>query len=293
MDAIESLKRIFREGNVVTRLIFVNVLIFVLFNAINLICTLFTINSIDIHQFLAAPASVAQLLLKPWTIITYMFYHEGVWHIVFNMLTLFWFGKIFLFYFNPKQMLGLYVVGGLFGYLFFASAYNFFPYFNNQIELSVLLGASASVMAIIVASAVKSPDLELQMLLIGRIKLKYIAMIVVLMSFIGITSTNAGGEIAHLGGAFAGYLFVVSLRKGSDITVWINKLISRIYDVFRPRKLKVKHSKYNSNRKMNDAEYNQSKARKMQDIDRILDKIKTSGYESLSSDEKQQLFDKH
>lgn len=292
MDIVNFVKRIFREGDVVTRLITVNVLFFVIFNVIHLICTLFTIDYINVHLFLSAPASFFSLLSKPWTVITYMFFHEGILHILFNMLTLYWFGKIFLYYFSPKQMVGLYVIGGLFGYVFFAGAYNIFPYFSNQIEQSVLLGASASVMAIIVAAAVKSPDLELHMLLIGRIKLKYIALIAVLMSFFGITSMNAGGEIAHLGGAFAGYFFVVSLRKGSDITSWINAIISRIYDVFKPRKLKVKQPIYTTNRKMSDAEYNQSKAKKMQEIDRILDKIKTSGYDSLSSEEKRQLFEK-
>jgi len=146
-------------------------------------------------------------------------------------------------------------------------------------------------MAVILAVATKSPNMEMRMLLVGNVKLKYIAAFVVLTSFFGITSNNAGGEIAHLGGALTGYLFIVSLRQGRDITAWLNKGIDTIYDFFKPRKLRVKKNASYSGRKMSDAEYNQNKANRMKEIDRILDKIKASGYESLSADEKKRLFE--
>ena len=142
-------------------------------------------------------------------------------------------------------------------------------------------------MAIIVASAVASPNLEMRVLFLGNVKLKYIALVAVLTSFFGITSNNAGGEIAHLGGALTGYLFVVSLRKGKDITKWLNVLLDNVVNLFSRKKLKVKKTKYSAPyRKMTDEEFNMEKVRRMQEIDRILDKIKSSGYDSLTSEER-------
>jgi len=133
--------------------------------------------------------------------------------------------------------------------------------------------------------------MELQLRFLGSIKLKYIAIVYVLISFFGITSSNGGGELAHLGGALAGYLFVVSLRQGMDLTRVFNRILDIITNLFRPKKLRIKKNKNNPGARMTDAEFNMNKARKMVEIDKILDKIKTSGYESLSADEKKKLFE--
>jgi hypothetical protein len=133
--------------------------------------------------------------------------------------------------------------------------------------------------------------MEMQLLFLGRIKLMYIAIAIVLMSYFGITSDNGGGQLAHLGGALAGYIFVVSLRQGKDITKWLNWLFDLVYDLFRPRKLKVKPNMSRGKTPMSDAEFNMNKAQKMAQIDHILDKIKTSGYDSLTTDEKKRLFE--
>jgi len=146
-------------------------------------------------------------------------------------------------------------------------------------------------MAIIVATAVQSPNMELQLLFLGNIKLKYIAIAAVLTSFFGITSNNGGGQLAHLGGALAGYIFIVSLRQGKDLTKGISKILDLINNLFRPGKLKVKTNSAYRKSSVTDAEFNVNKARKMAEIDRILDKIKTSGYESLSVEEKKRLFE--
>jgi len=143
-----------------------------------------------------------------------MFLHEGIFHILFNMLALYWFGKLFLMFSTEKQLVGLYVMGGFAGALFYVAAFNIFPYFEPVIQHTVLLGASASIMAIIVAAAMQSPNMELRMLFIGNIKLKYVAVIAVLASFFGITSNNAGGEIAHLGGALTGYFLLYLCGRG-------------------------------------------------------------------------------
>jgi hypothetical protein len=206
-------------------------------------------------------------------------------------MTLYWFAQIFIMCFNSRQLTGLYLIGGLSGALFYIASYNIFPYFAPVVSASVLLGASASIMAIVVAAALRAPNMELRLLFLGNIKLKYIAILFILISFFGITSNNAGGEIAHLGGALAGYIFIVSLRSGKDITRWLNNFLDFIVNIFKPRKLKVKSAKTKTNRKMTDAEFNMNKARRMEDIDKILDKIKTSGYDSLSADEKKKLFD--
>jgi hypothetical protein len=207
------------------------------------------------------------------------------------MFTLFWFGRIFLMYFSEKQLVGLYLIGGLMAALVYVVAYNLFPYYAPTLHQSLLLGASGSIMAIIVATAFRSPDMELQVLFLGSVKLKYIAIFFVITSLFGITSNNGGGELAHLGGALAGYLFVVSLRQGKDLTKGISMILDTISNLFGPRKLKVKHNPTRRNSRMSDAEFNMNKVRKMAEIDKILDKIKTSGYESLSVDEKKKLFE--
>ncbi len=291
MDLIDRLKLAFRNGNALTRLIYINAGIYLLLQVVVVLLRLFNLNAGNLISYLALPADVTSLLYHPWTLLTYMFLHEKLFHILFNMLALYWFGKLFLMYFTEKQLVSLYLLGGFAGALFYVAAYNIFPYFQPVVSLSLLMGASASVIALIVAVAMQSPNMELRMFLIGNVKLKYIAIFAVLTSFFGITSSNAGGEIAHLGGAFTGYIFIVSLRQGRDITKWLNMLLDSVYDLFKPRKLKVVSSKKRGGSTVSDAEFNMNKARRMAEIDHILDKIKTSGYESLSADEKKKLFE--
>ncbi|MDO9154629.1 MAG: rhomboid family intramembrane serine protease [Paludibacter sp.] len=289
MNILDNLKIAFNQGNTVIRLIYINVGIYLIYNVINIIFTLFNLH-VDISPYLSVPAEVNKLLLKPWTIITYMFMHAGLTHILFNMIALYWFGKLFLLFFSEKQMVGLYITGGLVSALVYIVAFNLFPFFKPELNQTVLMGASGSIMTIIAAAAIQSPNMQMRLMFLGNIKLKYIALAAVLISFFGITSKNAGGELAHLGGALYGYLFVVSLRLGTDITKWISGVVDFFTDLFSRPKLKTKPNNKNGYRKMSDTEYNANKAQKMSDIDKILDKIKTSGYESLSADEKSRLF---
>jgi len=291
MDLIQNLQQSFRSGSTVIRLIYINAAVFLIYNAAIIFLTLFKV-SIDLSPYLAVPASFHNLLRYPWTIITYMFMHKNFMHILFNMIALYWFGKIFTMYFTEKQLTGLYVSGGIAAALLYIISFNIFPYFEDVIYLSSMIGASGSVMAIMVASAVKSPDMELRLLLFGNVKLKYIAIVFMLISFFGITSMNAGGEIAHLGGALFGYFFVVSLHQGRDITRFVNKVIDFLVDVFTGKKIWRKKLKTTRpGRKMSDGDYNAAKAQNMAEIDKILDKIKKSGYESLTAEEKKRLFD--
>ena len=291
MDILENIKQTFRQGNSLIKLIYVNAAIFILIKLTIIILLLFNISGDFIVSYLAIPADLTQLLHRAWTPITYMFFHEGFFHIFFNMIGLYWFGRIFLLFFSEKQLVGLYLLGGLIAALFYVVAFNIFPYYSPLIHESLLLGASGSIMAILLATTIKSPNMELQMLFLGNVKLKYIAIFYVLTSFFGITSANGGGELAHLGGALAGYFFVVSLRQGKDMTKFLNRILDIFTDLFRPRKLRVKQNPYRKNAPVSDAEFNMNKARKIAEIDRILDKIKTSGYDSLSADEKKRIFE--
>lgn len=288
---IQRIKLAFRNGNAINRLIYINVGVFFLCHIIALLLKLFNLPYESVYSVVALPAYMPSIITQPWSIISYMFLHENIWHIFFNMFTLYWFGKLFLMFFSEKQMVGLYLIGGFLGAAFYVLSYNIFPYFQPRLVGSILMGASASIMAIIVATAMHSPNFEMRMLLIGNVKLKFIALFFVLMSYFSIMSSNAGGEIAHLGGALAGYIFIVSLRGGKDFTKGINLILDSIYDLFKPRKLKIKTNKNQNRTKITDAEFNMNKARNMQEIDRILDKIKTSGYESLSAEDKKRLFD--
>ena len=291
MNFLENISLTFKQGNSVIKLIYINVSVFILLKLVIILLLLFNISGSFILSYLAIPADLSQLLYRVWTPITYMFLHEGFMHIFFNMLTLFWFGKIFLMFYSEKQLVGLYLLGGLVAALFYVAAFNLFPYYSPIFHQSLLLGASGSIMAIIVATAFRSPNMEMQLMFIGGVKLKYIALVAILTSFFGITSSNGGGELAHLGGALAGYLFVVSLRQGKDLTRGLNYILDAINNIFRPRKLKVKRNKNRSKTPMTDAEFNVNKARTIAEIDKILDKIKTSGYESLSVEEKKRLFE--
>lgn len=289
MSLFNNLQHSYRRANAAVRLIYINMIVYLGIQFFLILMKLFTLNGEIIIPYLALPSEPGMLLLRPWTLITYMFLHQDFFHILFNMVALYWFGKLFLMYFNGKQLMTLYLFGGIVGGLVYIVSFNIFPLFEQLSEMSILMGASGSIMAIIVATALYSPDMEMRMLLMGTIKLKYIALAVVLISFFGITSSNAGGEIAHLGGALFGYFFIVSLRRGKDTTRGFSQLLDSISNLFKPRRLKVK--KPSSGRKMTDEEYNMNKAKDMVDIDRILDKIKASGYGSLTAAEKQKLFE--
>lgn len=289
MDIFKQIQSHFKQGDTLTRLIGVNIGVWVLVTIVNVIFRLFNIHFAQYVEYLAVPSELPLVIRRIWTLVTYMFLHKGFLHLLFNMLCLYWFGKMFLFAYNQKQLLGLYINGGLLGALVYLISYNVFPYFTHNPQVTYLMGASASIMAIIIAVAMQMPDMELRFFLMGSLKLKYFALIVVIISFLGITSANSGGELAHLGGALAGYLFIVFLRRGIDCTRWFTAIADWFVNCFAPRK-RVKKTKFHYAKPMSDAEYNQAKAQQNREVDAILDKIKRSGYESLTEDEKKKLF---
>ncbi|MEG1402017.1 rhomboid family intramembrane serine protease [Bacteroides sp.] len=291
---IADLKDSFRRGNIFIQLIYINVAVFVVTTLISILLQLFNRSAADIFDLLALPASFVRFIEQPWSLFTYMFMHAGLLHILFNMLWLYWFGQLFLSFFSGKHLRGLYVLGGLLGGLLYMVSYNVFPYFEPLVAKSTLVGASASVLAIVVATAYREPNYPVRLFLFGTVRLKYLALIVVLSDLLFITSANAGGHLAHLGGALAGLWFAASLSKGFDMTAWINKALDAIGALFEKktwqRKPKMKVH-YGSARHEKDYDYNARKKAQSDNVDRILEKLKKSGYESLTTDEKKSLFD--
>ncbi len=289
---ITDLKDSFRRGSIHIQLIYINIAVFVAVTLAGIALQLFNMEQARVFDWLELPASPARFIMQPWSLLTYMFMHGGLLHILFNMLWLYWFGAIFLNMFSSKHLRGLYVLGGICGGALYMLAYNVFPYFRPYIENSFMVGASASVLAIVAAAAYREPNYPIRLFLLGTLRLKYLALIVIGMDLLLITSENAGGHIAHLGGALAGVWFAAGLNKGRDVTAWINRAADGIASLFRrkPRKPKMKVH-YGNGSRQQDYDYNARKKAQSDEIDRILDKLRKTGYEGLSDEEKKSLFD--
>ena len=247
MDGIfTNLKRMFQSGSILSKLIYINVGLFILIRLASVLFMLFNVQGVPFLQYLQ-----------------------------------------FLNFFSERQLGGLYILGGLAGAVLFVLAYNIFPYFQNVASFSYLMGASASVMAIVFAVSFYRKDLEINLFLIGRIKLIYLAIFTLVIDLLAMTSDNAGGHIAHIGGALFGMWFASRIRNGKDLTAPMNRLIDWFVNLGKRKpKMRVTYK-----RNETDYEYNARKHQESVDLDTILDKLKRSGYESLSAEEKKRLFD--
>jgi len=292
-NPLQDLKSYFRSNNSLVKLILINVAVWIVIMILDVIFDLFKIPYIgNIIEWLAVPASVGKLITRPWTIITYMFLHYDLWHILFNMLWLYWFGRIFLQYLSEKQLLRTYIIGGLAGALVYILSFNIFPKFQDVYLNSMALGASASVMAIVVAISFYVPNFKINLLFIGPVKIVWVAMFSIVLDIFMIKSQNSGGHLAHIGGAAFGYIFAYYLRHGKDITAslrWISFL--SLSSRFGKKPKSGFKNVYSNERPMKDEEYNYNKKQQQKKIDHILDKISKSGYESLTKEEKALLFD--
>lgn len=288
MAIIDDIKRTYRQGGMLLRLIYINIGVFLLLHAVALVAWLLGVQEPQSLLWVELPSKFSTLLVRPWTLITYSFAHYEVLHILFNMLCLYWMGRIFLEYFYPKQLSGLYIIGGLGGAILYVLAYNVFPPLAHQ--HGYLLGASASVIAIMVAVAVYAPDYKIGLLFIGQVALKWVALVMVLLSVLGIGATNTGGNIAHLGGALVGWWFTAAIRRGRDITAWLNASLDWLASLVRrnPRQVggPVGGTAYRPGGNNRSSQSEPSEA----DLDRVLDKIRRSGYDSLTDDERDILF---
>lgn len=250
-------------------------------------------------QWFVFPDDPMEFLLKPWSIITYSFLHAGIWHILSNMLILYFSGIYFLNYFSPKRLLNYYFLGVIIGALVYMASYNLFPVFQANGK-SYLIGASAGVMAVLIGIATYIPNMRVQLMFLGSIKFWWIAAFLVIVDIVQIPMGNAGGHFAHLGGAALGYIYTTQLQKGNDIGKWFENLVDGIATLFKPKserrakmktvyRNKTQRAKTTTSRTSN-ASSRLNKDEKQKKVDAILDKISKSGYDSLTKAEKDFLF---
>ena len=288
MGIRNDMLKILHKGTSLTRLIYLNIAVFIVISVVSIIAFLLDNPAISVKaiDLMSVPASLRALLAKPWTIVTYMFTHKDIWHILFNMLWLYWFGRIFLEYLDQRKLVAVYLLGGISGAIVYVLSFNIFPVFTGIIAESVAIGASASVMAIVIAIAAYVPNYTIHMLLLGRIRIIYVALVIFILTSAVDFSVNSGGKLAHIGGALFGYLYTLNIKKGRDIGIGLNRIIDFFATLFKPRKkLKVTYKKPAS-----DYDYNKIKAEHQAKINQILDKISKGGYDSLTKEEKDTLF---
>ncbi|MEM1321356.1 MAG: rhomboid family intramembrane serine protease [Bacteroidota bacterium] len=300
----EDLKREFSHGSILTRLIIINASVFVIINLVKIFMSIGGIrdNYIYFRRFFCISSDLWHDLTHPWVFLTHMFLHDGFWHILWNMLFLYWFGRIVSDLIGDRKILGIYILGGLAGVLAFLFATIVLQYPSGGPFYA--LGASGAVMAIVVASGTLSPDYSMRLLFIGDVKLKYIVMVLVFLDLIAIADdVNTGGHFAHLGGAFFGWIFITRLRQGHDYSTPVNNFFDRANDFFRNLFAKKSSKKRRRprvvyrNTKIKNGGKGQAYAvsdeedlSHQEQLDAILDKIKKTGYDSLSSEEKEFLF---
>ena len=274
-----------QQLNSVEKLILINVAFFILPLLFKTFLFLFNISSTNFFSWFELSASWIDLFLKPWSIISYSFLHSGFFHLFWNMYLLFFVSRLFLNLFSSKLFFNIYFLGVILGGLCFILSYTFFPVFQNSFP--VMIGASAGVMSVFIFISTYSPDLEVRLILFN-IKLRYLAMVFVLLDVVQIPYGNAGGHLAHIGGAVLGFYYAKQLKKGRNIGEHFRNFIDKVINIFRKKSnLRTVYKSYKT-QKVNN---NTSDVRQKQErVDEILDKISFSGYESLSQEEKDFLF---
>jgi membrane associated rhomboid family serine protease len=304
----QDIRMRWETGGMVVRLILVNVAVFLLVATLGLLETFgIPVPNPGGAFGLATSSDAAVLLRRPWSIVTHMFVHLGVWHLVMNLLVLWWMGGMFRNYFGDRRTLSTYLMGGLAGWLVYFLLLNLVPGFGGG---GFALGASAAVMALLVATAVYAPDYTIRMFLIGPVKLKWVALAYVLLDYAALSrGANVGGHLGHLGGAAYGLLYMQGIKGGRDYGAPLERLLDVLATwwpggaagkVKRPRKAKRGkglHTVHRSvtkegktRRAQTDEEFNAEKKARQERIDRILDKISKVGYDQLTKEEKDFLF---
>ncbi len=293
MGASDKIRYKIQTATVTEKLIAINVLVFIIFFLARTIGFLFQVPSDFLMQWFVFPKDPGEFLLKPWSIITYSFLHGGIWHILSNMLILYFSGIYFLNYFSPKRLLNYYFLGVIIGALVYMLSYNLFPAFQGT-GRSYLIGASAGVMAVLIGIASHIPNMRVRLLLLGSVKFWWIAAFLVILDVVQIPMGNAGGHLAHLGGAFLGFLYTNQLQKGNDIGKWFENIMDWFVSLFKPRekkaKMKTVYRTDNKSKTKPKKSGSLDKDEKQKKVDSILDKISKSGYESLTKAEKDFLF---
>ncbi|NOR27794.1 MAG: rhomboid family intramembrane serine protease [Lutibacter sp.] len=273
MNIINDIKNAYYKANITEKIIYINVILF-------LITVLFTK---FIVEWFALPSNLDSFLYTPWTVITYSFIHKDIFHILSNIMVLYYIGNLFLNFYTKKQFLNFYFLGGIFGGIVFLSYY----FFIDKTSALPLAGASAAVTSIFIAIATKIPRYAIRLRFIGSVELWVLAAIWVVLSVLQLANPDKGSAIAHLSGAAFGFIYSKQLEKGNDIGKWFEGLIDYFSNIFKPKKKSPFKAVYKTKRKSSSQEVSKTKQRK---IDDILDKISKSGYESLTKEEKDFLF---
>ena len=279
---IEDFKKAWsKEDNGLIKIILINIIIFVSISVLEVFITLSGGGSLFrvVINKLMLPASFTTFILQPWSLISYFFLHLSFGHILWNMLFLYWFGKIIHDNIGNNAVISLYILGGIIGGLSYMALFNIIPFYGDRVSESLMLGASAGVFSIVAGSATLLPNYTFYLLFLGPVRIKYIALFYILLSFFDVTGSNAGGEIAHIGGALIGYLFIKQLQKGVNMGDGVIKIIN----LFNRKNSSKKEKEFTINK---ETSFDISQ----DEIDKILDKISESGYSSLSKKEKEKLF---
>ena len=293
----KDIRNSIRSGNTLMGLLVANVAAFIAINLVLVLCGLFLKLDLDpyVREYLGLPSALLQLPFRAWTLITYAFIHEGLSHIFFNMLFMYWFGQIIQEYIGERKLLALYFLGALAGAAAFVIGYNTIPAYRGFADGATLIGASGAVYAIVIGAATLTPNYQFNLLFIGPVRIVYIAAFYILVSFMELRSSNSGGNLAHLGGALMGYLFITQLRQGNDwgrpiyaIANFFGRLTSSRPNMRvtyqAPRKETVGAGR-TTTRQLPANEFPDQA-----EIDALLDKVNAVGYEKLSTEEKQKLF---
>ena len=292
---MDELKSVFsRPNHAHVQLIVINVIIFLVMGVIHVFSTIGGIDWISswVSQQFTIPPRFIDFLTRPWTLITYAFAHSltDIFHILFNMLVLYWFGKLFTEYLGSDKLIALYLLGAISGGIIYLLVYNGIPYFIARSGFAGMVGASGAVYAIVTGTAVLLPNHTFYLLFLGPIRIKYIAAFYIILSFLGSVGGNAGGNIAHLGGALMGFIYIKQMQVGVNWGGWITATLDWLKDLFKPRtRVKVTYRKTEAAGRQRQRTESAPKT-SQEEIDAILDKISERGYESLTSDEKEKLF---
>lgn len=283
MNIIDDLKLQYKMGGIANKVIYWNVAVFI----ISLVFFYkFKFGQFDYPNWLALSSNTKAVLYYPYTLVSYSFLHGGFGHLFFNMLVLNFASRLFLTFFNQKQFLGLYILSSVFAGLAFVICYNILG------TSSSIVGASASVMAILVAATTYQPLLEVRLLLIGNVKLWHITAVVLLLDIMQILLENTGGHIAHIAGAIFGFIYIKLLQNGTDLSTIVTRIINFFVTLFQPKSanpFKKVHVNVKSTTVKRESKI-VTKDKTQQQIDEILDKISKSGYDSLTVNEKEFLF---
>jgi membrane associated rhomboid family serine protease len=276
-------------GGVIIRLIFINIVLFAVPAIVFSILQLFKVN-IDYMNFVSLSTDWSLLLVKPWSLLTYAFFHSGFFHILFNLLLLNFFGNLFLTYFTQKQLLGLYLLSAVFSGLLYMIGYMFLPALAG-VNAS-MVGASGAIMAVLLATVTYQPYMEVRLFLFGNVKLWQIALVLIVLDLIQLPMDNTGGHIAHLAGALIGFLYIRLLQSGTDLSNIVTNIINFFVNLFQPKKATPFKKVHVNSKKATTSSQSKIvvKDKTQQQIDEILDKISQSGYDSLTAEEKEFLF---